>query len=66
VREIAGEIGQTLTEQSLAIQTMAKLLQEVSSGTRANEGSTQRMDQAAHALLDESVALRGGVERFKI
>jgi methyl-accepting chemotaxis protein len=66
VRDLAVEIGQTLADQSQAIRTMAKLLQDVSSGTRANERSTQHVDQAAHALLDESAALRSGVERFKI
>ena len=53
-------------EQSLAIQTMAKLLQDVSKGTRDNERSTKCVDEAAHALLDEAEALRRGVERFKI
>jgi len=66
VRTAADQITERLTEQSLAIQTMAKLLQDVSKGTRDNDRSTQRVDEAAHALLDESAALRTGVERFKI
>jgi methyl-accepting chemotaxis protein len=66
VREAVAEISRALHEQSQGIRKMAKLLEQVKEGTHAHERSTQHVDRSAHALLNESAALRAGIERFTI
>jgi methyl-accepting chemotaxis protein len=66
VRDAAESINTSLQSQTGATQAVVGFLEEVSAGSQANDVSSNRLAEAARALLRQAEVLREGVRRFVI
>ncbi|MBW2229950.1 MAG: methyl-accepting chemotaxis protein [Deltaproteobacteria bacterium] len=66
VRDATESINASLQSQSGATQEVVSFLEEVSSGSHANDVSSDRLAEAARVLMRQAEVLREGVRRFVI
>ena len=60
------QINSALQEQSASCRSAVEFLEAVHARTRANESSSQRLDQVAKDLVHQAEALRQDVRRFRV
>jgi methyl-accepting chemotaxis protein len=65
VRNAVSKIHATLRDQSEACRNAVDVLEGVHGGTRSNEESVQRLDQAMSGLLEKADELRREVALFR-
>ncbi|MCR9097383.1 MAG: methyl-accepting chemotaxis protein [bacterium] len=61
VEQITGSLG----DQSAACEQVATVLADVAEGSRSNEETARRVDEAMRTLVGQAQVLRGNVERFR-